>query len=75
VRDIDRADHLEWCKQRAREYLDRGDWAAAWASFASDMSKHPGTENHSAIGLGMMLLMGGANANVTEMRKFIEGFN
>jgi hypothetical protein len=71
----DRAAHLEWCKQRAREYLDRGDWSNAWASFLSDMRKHDGTKDHLALELGMRLLIAGYNANVPEMRHWIEGFN
>ena len=70
-----RAEHLEWCKGRARVYLDVGDWQQSWTSFASDMGKHDETREHPALMLGMMLLMSGSNASVPEMRKFIEGFN
>lgn len=70
-----RAQHLAWCKQRALEYCDMGDVQQAWASMVSDMRKHPETENHIALELGMMLLMGGHNNSPMEMRKFIEGFN
>ena len=67
-----REEHLEWCKERAREYLNTGDETNAWASFASDMKKHPETANHSALELGMTLLM---TDNMKDMRGFIEGFN
>lgn len=70
-----REEHLAWCKQRALEYVDSGDTTNAWASMASDLSKHPETENHAAIQLGMMMLMGGQLATTAEMRKFINGFN
>jgi hypothetical protein len=70
-----RQEHLEWCKQRALAYCDVGDATNAWASMASDLSKHPETENHAAIQLGMMMFMGGMLNGVSEMRKFIEGFN
>ena len=71
-----RAEHLQWCKDRAIEILDtKGDVGEAYASFCSDMSKHPETENHLAIQLGMMLLLGGHNQSVGEMKKFINGFN
>ncbi len=70
-----RAKHLAWCKERAHEYLDRGEVANAFASMGSDLGKHSETENHVAIQLGAgMLLMGQLN-NVPEMRKFIDGFN
>ena len=70
-----RAEHLAWCKQRAIEYCDMGDTQQAFASMGSDIGKHPETANHSAIQLGMMLLMAGKLDTPTEMRKFIEGFN
>lgn len=73
---ITRAEHLAWCKQRALEILDQiGDTTEAFASMGSDLNKHPETENHSAINLGFMLMIGGHLSTVTEMRKFIEGFN
>lgn len=70
-----RDEHLDWCKKRAYEYCDRGDLTEAFASFASDMGKHPETKDHSAIGLGLMMMMSGHLVTVQEMRKFIEGFN
>lgn len=70
-----RAEHLQWCKDRALEYLGQGDITGAWASFLSDMRKHEGTRDHSALQLGMMLLMNGHNNTVAEMQRFIEGFN
>lgn len=70
-----RQEHLDWCKQRALEYCDNGDAVNAWASMASDMSKHEETENHAALQLGMMMLMSGHLNSVPEMRKFIQGFN
>lgn len=73
--DVTRAEHLAWCKERALEYVDRGDTANAYASMASDLSKHPETEKHAAINLGMMMLMSGHLSTAAEMRKFINGFN
>lgn len=72
---MDRAQHLDWCKQRALEYVDRGDVQQAYASMASDLGKHPETQGHAAIQLGMMLMMGGQLSTTAEMRRFIEGFN
>lgn len=73
--DNSRAEHLAWCKQRAREYLDQGDVQSAYASMSSDLGKHEETVDHAAIQLGMMLMMGGHLSTVAEMREFIEGFN
>mgnify|MGYP001616639802 CR=1 FL=1 len=70
-----RQEHLKWCKERAAEYLNRNDWKNAWASFASDMSKHAETKDHSALGLGTQMLFAGLNNNVPDMCRFIEGFN
>jgi len=70
-----RTEHLEWCKRRALEYVDAGDLSQAYASIASDLSKHPETEGHVAIQLGMMLMISGNLNTPSEMRKFIEGFN
>jgi hypothetical protein len=70
-----RAEHLAWCKRRALEYCDIGDVNQAFASMGSDLGKHPKTENHPAIQLGMMMLMSGHLSTPEKMRKFIEGFN
>jgi len=71
----DRQEHLKWCKLRALEYIDMGDTSQAYASMCSDLIKHPETENHSGIVLGMALKMNGNLDTEPEMRKFIEGFN
>lgn len=72
---MDRQQHLEWCKKRALEYLDHNDVQNAYASMASDLNKHPDTEGHPAIVLGMMLMLGGNLSTTAQMRDFIEGFN
>jgi len=69
-----RQEHLEWCKQRALEYVDT-DPANAWASMASDLQKHPETAGHVGLELGMLQLMGGMLSTPEQMRRFIEGFN
>lgn len=70
-----RAQHLAWCKQRALEYVDRGDLHNAFASMASDLNKHPGTEHHGGLQLGLMLLMSGHLDTAEKMREHIEGYN
>ncbi len=72
---MSRSEHMEWCKKRALEYLDDGDVTNAWASMASDLSKHPETVNHPAIDLGSNLFLTGNLSDVESMRHFIEGFN
>lgn len=73
--EASRTDHLAWCKKRALEYVDAGDLNQAYESMVSDMRKHPETENHAALDLGMMLLMGGHLRTAQQMRDFINGFN
>ena len=72
---MDRAEHLQWCKDRALEYVKEADTQKAFASFSSDMSKHSETANHSALQLGTMLLFGGHLSTSNEMKKWINGFN
>lgn len=72
---MDRTEHLQWCKDRALEYVETGDLTNAFASFTSDMSKHEETSGHSALQLGTMLMVGGQLATSPDMRKWIEGFN
>lgn len=73
--DTTRKEHLEWCKKRALQYVDQGDLQQAFTSMASDLRKHPETENHSGMQMGMIFLMGGELDTPQKMRRFIEGFN
>lgn len=70
-----RADHMAWCKKRALAYVDAGDPSQAWASMASDLRKHPATEDHPGVMLGMGLMMTGGMKTAEQVRRFIEGFN
>ena len=73
---MDRAEHLQWCKDRANACLDTGDIPDAFASMTSDMNKHEETANSAAntilIQLGMMYVM---NHDSQGMRGWINGFN
>lgn len=70
-----RSEHIEWCKERAREILKRGDSLGAWASFVSDMSKHVEAREHPAILLGIMMHLAGHFNAPGKVQEFIEGFN
>lgn len=70
-----REEHLNWCKERALEYVETGDLTNAWASMVSDLNKHDETRGHVAIELGTMLMMTQKLSTQSEMRRFIEGFN
>ena len=69
-----RAKHMQFCKARAREYLDRGDANQAVTSMISDLSKHPETEGMAKsmgmLGLGLLMLPN----KLEEARRFVEGF-
>lgn len=68
-------EHLQWCKDRALAYLDRGDVTNALASFVSDMSKHEGTREHSGLQLLGMLLLGGQLHTADKVRDHITGYH
>lgn len=70
-----REEHLEWCKQRALEYVEAGDATGALASMISDLSKHPETEDHAGIQLGAMLMLAGRLLEKAQVEKFIRDFN
>lgn len=70
-----RAEHLAWAKERALDYVRVSDSQQAFASMASDLSKHDELKDHSALQLGMMMLIGGHLNTDDKMKTFIEGFN
>lgn len=74
---MNRAEHLQWCKDRALEYADQGDTSNAMASLGSDLGKHPETASSVSVVKELMfpLAMMGEFEKPGELRKFIEGFN
>lgn len=72
---MNRSEHLQWCKNRANKYLENNETQKAFASFQSDMSKHPDTADHMALEMGAMLLLSGNLSSVYQMREWINGFN
>ena len=69
-----RQEHLDWCKQRALEYVDAGNYPEAVASMMSDLKKHPETQGHVGIELGMLQLMSDLMSTEPPVRRWIEGF-
>jgi len=69
-----RDEHLMWCKNRARDYLARGDVVNAITSMLSDLSKHPDTETvgKSMGPMGLVCMMD--KENIEGARRFIDGF-
>ena len=70
-----RAEHLGWCKQRAREYLARRDIANAVTSMLSDLSKHPETKKSSEGALAALGMLTIQQGDLEGARRFIDGFN
>lgn len=70
-----RAEHLQWCKDRALEYIRAGDVRQGLTSMLSDMRKHPETQDHGALQLQVMLQFSGHLNSQEEAEKFINGYN
>lgn len=69
-----RQEHLNWCKQRALEYLKQNDIRQCAASFMSDMGKHEETRNSMQL-VNSLIMMELMSPNKESMRRCIEGFN
>ena len=70
----ERREHLEFCKKRALEYLDRGDEIGAFSSFVSDMNNEDSTRQHPALGIFQAQMISFIG-NPERLRHEIEGFN
>jgi hypothetical protein len=58
ISDVPRDKYVERCKQRAFDYLDRGDLQNAVASFVGNMNARPDCQlPHYLATLGVLLLM------------------
>ncbi len=68
-----RKEHLEWCKERAREYIKTGDYQNAIVSMISDLGKHPETKKGQDIAGFLMLTIDPTSEY--DVKRFIEGFN
>jgi hypothetical protein len=72
-----RNEHLVWCKERALDYVDKGDLQQAFLSMTSDLGKHSETASSLTFcqTLGTSMFMSGQLNTAFKMRDFIEGFN
>jgi hypothetical protein len=68
-----REEHLAWCKQRALEYVDRGELLNAVTSMLNDLGKHPETALTPPF-LTLAGAMSARNGDVWGVRHWIEGF-
>lgn len=71
--NLTRAEHLQWCKDRAHEYINQGDYKNAVISMMSDLGKHPETQDEPGIELGLGLLVAGFVSRHDAVN-YIEGF-
>jgi hypothetical protein len=70
-----RAQHLQWAKDRALEYVEAGDLTNACASILSDLGKHPQIDPSAAqIVWGIEAMTGGLDT-AQGVRHFINGIN
>jgi hypothetical protein len=73
IADIPRDKYVERCKQRAFDYLDRGDLKNAVSSFVNNMDARPDCElPHHLAALGVVLWMG---RDVQGWKALIQDFN
>lgn len=70
---MNRAEHLQWAKDRALAYLPN-DTTNATASFLSDLSKHPELANHPVRELISVHMFAGL-LDERNCRGLIEGTN
>lgn len=70
-----REEHMAWCKQRAHEYLDKGDIQNGVTSMLSDLGKHPETKLPEGSPLPMLGMMAMMSGDPREAARFVDGFN
>ncbi len=70
-----REEHLQWCKDRALQYVDSGDLFQAFTSMCSDLTKHDETKDHCGIEMGLLSQLAKCDRNPDQMRDWILGFN
>ena len=69
---MDHHEHLQWCRERAREYLAAGDHMNAVTSMMSDLQKHDDWRDGKLCTTMMMLYMVDPTRETAE--RIVEGF-
>jgi hypothetical protein len=68
-------EHIDWCKQRALEYVEVGDLANAVASMMSDLRKGPVMPDSGLLlGLYQIVLLDVQKGDKDAVRRWITGF-
>ena len=70
-----RSEHIEWCKQRAREYYRRGEPDNALLSMIRDLDRHPETAGHQAARVALILRgMAEHSSTQSDVLEFIDNY-
>lgn len=69
-----REEHLAFCKDRARKYLERDDVTNAITSMFSDLDKHPETKIVPGSILSKLAVAYLISGDPEDARRYIEGF-
>lgn len=75
---MDRAEYLQWAKDRALAYVDKGELGEAIKSMLSDINEREDTRFKGGASLGVLMQLGmmhAQNHDAREMRRWVEGFN
>lgn len=70
-----RAQHIQFAKTRALEYVDLGQPQTALDSLTSDLRKHPETADHQGLELMAMLQYRGHLRTTADVRDCINGIS
>ena len=71
-----RQEHLQWCKDRAMEYVKEGNLLEAVTSMMSDLGKHPETQGGGALAmLGLLAIQQAQQGDTAAVKRYIQGFN
>ena len=69
-----RDEHIDWCKQRARERCERGDMLGALHSMGRDLTKHKDTKGHPWIHLWLSAVTPHKISSKADVLKFIDDY-
>ncbi len=72
-----RAEHIQFCKERAMALVNDGDLLQAVTSMMSDLTKHPETQHSSEVlaALGLLAMQQAQSGDRREVERYIQGFN
>ena len=73
-----REEHLKFCKDRAMEYVNKGNLLEGVTSMMSDLGQHPETAESAGGALAMLGLMACQQAQSGDREgvvRYIQGFN